>query len=204
MSGFGVFGDPQFWSDVKNNAKNLPAALAEYGSQAMGAAMAPSDRAVQWSAKASPGRFAEGKQDAARHTEWMADTSARLEDMARYGLTALPEGMANHLARGMGAVGAMGIGGGIELVGGINVLGKAGKEAMAGNLSRAGTTLNEGWDSAKMDLNNNMAGATAFSQIKDPVARRAAILEAVNASRVQRSPDLSFDDPLSGGLVRRR
>lgn len=204
MSGFGVFGDPQFWADVKNNAKNLPAALAGYGGQVMSAAMVPSDRAVQWSAQASPGRFAEGKQDAARHTEWMADTSSHLEDMARYGLTALPEGVANHMARGMGAVGAMGIGGGIELVGGINALGKAGKEALAGNLSKAGATLIEGWDSAKMDLNNNMAGAATFSQIKDPETRRAAILEAVNASRLQRSPDLSFDGALSGGLVRRR
>lgn len=170
----------------------------------MDAAMAPSDRAVQWSAEASPGVFAEGKQDAARHTEWMADTSSRLENMARYGMLALPQGMAEHLARGAGALGAMGVGVGIEAVGGLNAIGKATKEAIAGKLAKAGTTLNEGWDSAKMDLNNNMAGATMFSQIKDPVARRAAILEAVNNSRLQKSPDLSFDGALSGELVRRR
>lgn len=204
MSGFGVFGDPQFWGDVKSNAKNLPSTLAGYGSRAMGVAIDPSDKAVQWSAEASPGRFAEGKQDAARHTEWMADTSSRLEAMARYGMTAFPQGVADHVARGMGALGAMGVGGGIEVVGGLNAFGKAGKEAVQGNFSKAGTTLNEGWDSAKMDLNNNMAGATVFSQIKDPAMRRAAILDAVNRSKMLNSPDSDFTGALSGELVRRR
>ena len=176
----GVFGDPQFWKDVGNNTRNLPSRLAAYGGAAMERAMEPSDQAVAWSARTVPGGFAEGKQDAARHTEWTAGTAAALENMARYGTMALPEGLANHLSRGIG------------------------NQAMSGKFDTAGRTLNEGWESTKMDLNNNLAGAAVYSQIKDPAARRAAILEAVHRSQVQPNPGHNFDGSLSGELVRRR
>ena len=200
----GVFGDPQFWKDVGNNTRNLPSRLAAYGGAAMERAMEPSDQAVTWSDRAVPGRFAEGKQDAARHTEWTAGTAAALENMARYGTMALPEGLANHLSRGIGAVGALGVGAGIEAVGLGKAALKAGNQAMSGKFDTAGRTLNEGWESTKMDLNNNLAGAAVYSQIKDPAARRAAILEAVHRSQVQPNPGHNFDGSLSGELVRRR
>lgn len=200
----GVFGDPQFWKDVGNNARNLPSRLSAYGGAAMERAMRPSDQAVTWSAGAVPGRFAEGKQDAARHAEWTASTAAALENMARYGTVALPEGLSNHLSRGMGAVGALGVGAGIETIGLGKTALKAGEQVLSGNFKRAGTTLTDGWESTKMDLNNNLAGAAVYSQIKDPAARRAAILEAVHRSQVQPNPGHNFDGSLSGELVRRR
>ena len=55
-----------------------------------------------------------------------------------------------------------------------------------------------------MDLNNNMAGAMTYSQIKDIEQRRAAILDAVNKTELQRSPTLGLNGPLTGQLVRRR
>lgn len=173
--------------------------------QLLSAVMAPSDRAVDWSngAIADP-RFAEGRKDAARHTEWMADTSAKLEAMAKYGLAALPEGAANHLARGIGGIGAMGAGAGIEALGLLKAAVNAGGQAVNGKFAKAGNTMSEAWDSAKMDLNNNMAGAMTYSQIKDVEQRRAAIQDAANKAEWQRSPTLGLDGPLSGGLVRRR
>lgn len=167
--------------------------------------LGPSDRAADWSntAVVDP-RFAEGRKDAARHTEWMADTASKLESMAKYGLVALPEGVADHLARGMGGVGAMGIGAGIEALGLGKAAWNAGNQALDGKFARAGATMSEAWDSTKMDLNNNMAGAMTYSQIKDIEQRRAAILDAVNRSELQRRPTLGLDGPLTGQLVRRR
>jgi hypothetical protein len=43
----------------------------------------------------------------------------------------------------------------------------AGDSAVTGDVKRAGSMMTEGIDTTKMDMLNNLAGATAYSQIKD-------------------------------------
>jgi hypothetical protein len=168
-----------------------------------------------WAAGASADkRSAEGSQDAARHAEWTASTAALIEEATKKGLMTEevrkllgenPAAALDYLARGLGGVGAMAIGAGGEAIGMGKALWQAGGQAVRGEFGKAGGIISDAYNSSKMDLHNNMAGAVEFSQIKDPAERRAAILKAAEAARLQQNGvTVSPFDAAGGELVRRR
>lgn len=168
-----------------------------------------------WAADNSPDKNPiEGSQDAARHAEWMANSAALIEEATKKGLMTEevrklmgenPAAALEYLARGVGGVGAMAIGAGGEAIGMGKALWKAGGEAMRGEFGKAGGIISEAYNSGKMDLHNNFAGAVEYSQIKDPAERRAAILRASQVAPVQSdSVTVSPFDAAGGELVRRR
>lgn len=171
--------------------------------------------AQDWAARASGDkRSAEGMQDAARHAEWMASTSALIEEATKKGLMTdkvremlgkNPAAALDYLARGLGNLGALGAGTAVELIGGGMAAWDAGKAALGGDLGRARGIISNAYDSAKMDMHNNVAGALNYSQIKDPAERRAAILRASEQATLQGDGvSVSPSEAAVGGLVRRR
>lgn len=174
-----------------------------------------SDDSVDWSAENSGDRtFAEGKQDAARHTDWMASTAAMLEeganktmktDKVRENIGDAPADFLEYLGRAIGGAGAMTLGAGVEGIGMLKAGGQAVGAAAKGEFRKAGGIISEAASSSAMDLHNNMAGAYSFSQIKDPEQRRAAILKASeSAGKPTPGIPIGVEDALSGELVRRR
>jgi hypothetical protein len=171
--------------------------------------------AQNWAASASSDkRSAEGMQDAARHAEWTASTSALIEQATKKGLMTdqvrkmlgeNPAAALEYLARGLGNLGGLGAGTAVELIGGGMAAWDAGKAVLKGDFGRAGGIISNAYDSAKMDMHNNVAGALNYSQIKDPAERRAAILRASEQATLQdRGVTVSPSDAAGGGLVRRR
>lgn len=168
-----------------------------------------------WAAQNSADKkSAEGAQDAARHAEWMASSSALIEEATKKGLMTddvrrllgeNPAQALEYLARGLGNLGAITLGAGGEAIGMGKALWNAGGKALSGDFSGAGGIVREAMNSGKMDLHNNMAGAMEYSQIKDPQARRAAILRASEAATLQDGDvSVSPSEAVVGGLVRRR
>lgn len=178
-------------------------------------AVQKSDEAIDWARGASSDPIsAEGRQDAARHTDWMSGTAAMLEDRANKTMSTdkIREKFGDktadffeYIGRSIGGAGAMTLGLGVEAIG----LGKAGVDAAGqaakGEFSKAGGIIKDAVESSAMDVHNNLAGAYSFSQIKDPEARRAAIVKASENAELQ--PDaktIGLDDALIGTLRRRR
>lgn len=174
-----------------------------------------SDDAVDWASEKSSDRgFAEGRQDAARHTDWMASTAAMLEaganktmktDKVREHVGDAPADFLEYLGRAIGGAGAMTLGTGMEGLGMLLAGGQALGAAAKGEFKKAGGIISEAAGSSAMDMHNNLAGAYSFSQIKDPEQRRAAILKASeNAEKPTSGIPIGVEDALSGDLVRRR
>ena len=111
--------------------------------------MGTAGRAVDWSSTATPDKeYSEGQQDAARHTAWMADSAALIEEATKRGLMTPqvrkwvgenPAAALDYLARGVGAWGAMGMGAAVEGMGAMRELGKAGRAAIGGDFK--GSTI---------------------------------------------------------------
>lgn len=170
--------------------------------------------AQSWAAGASADKkSAEGSQDAARHAEWTGSMRSLIEEATKKGLMTeeirrwmgeSPAEAAEYLARGLGMLGSMTIGAGGEAIGMGRALLQAGGAAVRGDFGKAGGIISDAYKSGKMDLHNNMAGAMEYGAIKDPEARRAAILKAAENAELQPDARVSPSGAAVGTLVRRR